>query len=52
MTYAMIVRCYGKGDWHMKRENTKVTKSLIRYNRYIQAPEDNEKWSLKRGVQR
>lgn len=45
MTYASIVRCYGKGDWLIKRENTKVTKSLTRYkdSRYIQAPEGNEK---------
>lgn len=43
MTYASIVRCYEKGDWLIERENTKVTKSLTRYNRYIQAPEGNEK---------
>lgn len=46
MTYASTVRCYGKGDWLIKRENTQVTKSLTRYNRYIQAPEGNEKKGL------
>lgn len=32
-----------QGDWLTKRENTKVTKSLTRYKRYVQALEGSEK---------